>query len=301
MIKRLRIYFREMYPLIPRLFLGFLIFFEIYFLTILTNGKGAIEFSVGVPEIVGSITVFAFLLSLRIADDFKDYELDKRLFPERPLPSGRVTKKDLSILLTVVVVGTSVMNFIFLNNTLFYLILFAYGLLMSLWFFQKYKIQSSLLLALVTHNPVQIILNLYVISYACKKYGIPLLTLNNVLIALTLYFPGLIWEISRKIRAPEQETEYVTYSKLFGYKKPVYFIIGVMFLDLLSTSILVYQLYPWAVATVLIAYIWLVWQCVRFIKDPSSFRLVDKVEKYEYAAEISVVFFIVASLLGWWK
>ena len=34
-LKRLNIYFKEMYPLIPRLILGFLVFSEIYFIVLL--------------------------------------------------------------------------------------------------------------------------------------------------------------------------------------------------------------------------------------------------------------------------
>ena len=52
--------------------------------------------NVGIQEIVGCITIFTFLLSLRIADDFKDYKTDIKLFPDRPLPSGRVKKTDLA-------------------------------------------------------------------------------------------------------------------------------------------------------------------------------------------------------------
>jgi 4-hydroxybenzoate polyprenyltransferase len=29
----------------------------------------------------------------------------------------------------------------------------------------------------------------------------------------------LIWEISRKPRAPQEENDYTTYPKIFGYKK----------------------------------------------------------------------------------
>ena len=34
MIKRINIYLKEMYPVLPRLLLGFILFFEIYFLVI---------------------------------------------------------------------------------------------------------------------------------------------------------------------------------------------------------------------------------------------------------------------------
>ena len=95
MLKRLNIYFKEMYPLIPRLILGFIVFGEIYFIVLLNNG--VTDFRISLAEFIGGFTVFSFLCWLRIADDFKDYELDCRLFSHRPLPSGRVTKKDLAI------------------------------------------------------------------------------------------------------------------------------------------------------------------------------------------------------------
>ena len=116
-LKRLHIYFKEMYPIIPRLLLGGLVFGEIYFIVLLNHG--VTEFNIGPAEFVCAFTVFSFLCWLRIADDFKDYELDCRLFKERPLPSGRVTKKDLGIFVGILIAVTLVLNFIFMNNALY--------------------------------------------------------------------------------------------------------------------------------------------------------------------------------------
>ena len=69
MIRRLSIYFREMYPLIPRFALGLIIFGEIHFIILLNAGIRT--FHLGFQELIGSFTVFSFLLWLRIADDFK--------------------------------------------------------------------------------------------------------------------------------------------------------------------------------------------------------------------------------------
>ena len=287
MIKRLSIYLDEMYPVIPRLGLGFIMFFEIYFLVIITNGVDVIN--IGFQEVIGALTLFGFLLCLRIADEFKDYEVDSRLFPERAYPSGRVKTKDLATLLTTVCVIMIPLNLIFMNNSIYFIALSVYGVAMSLWFFSKYKIQKSLPLALVTHNPVQLILNLYIISFSCIKYGVSIFTFNNIIILLTLYFPGLIWEISRKTRAPKDETEYVTYSKLFGYEKATKFIMIVMAFDMFTSSFLAYQIYPIAVVTVIGSYIWFLKQGVGFIKDPTRYKLVDKVIKYEYITELTVV------------
>ncbi|MCL2423622.1 MAG: hypothetical protein FWD11_07005 [Micrococcales bacterium] len=295
-VARLRVYFREMYPLGRSLFVGYLLCFELYFLTLLTNDRTG--FNVGPAEVSVGFTLFAFLLNLRIADDFKDYQTDLTLFPDRPLPSGRTRKSDLVwvlVVLDTVVVG---LNVVVVRNHVFFALLVAYGVLMSFWFFQRYRIQRSLVLAVVTHNPVQLVMNTYVISFACARYDIALVGWNNLLILCTLYFPGLIWEIARKVRAPQDETEYVTYSSLFGVRKAVGFIAAVMLLDLVTSSILAYQLYPWAVWTVVAAYAWLVWQCIRFVRNPARGPLVDKIIVYEFAAEGSMTVFIAARLLG---
>ena len=114
MLKRLNIYLREMLPPVKCAAAASILFFEIYFLIILIAGVN--EFKVGLQEIIGCYTVFAFLLSLRIADDFKDYKTDLVLFPERPLPSGRVKKADLTALLIAVNAVSAALNFIFMNN-----------------------------------------------------------------------------------------------------------------------------------------------------------------------------------------
>lgn len=283
MLKRLHIYFKEMYPIIPRLLLGGIVFFEIYFIILLNYG--ITNFRITVSELIGGFTVFSFLCWLRIADDFKDYELDCRLFKERPLPSGRVKKKDLGIFITILIAVTVLLNIIFMNNIPFFIFLYVYGTLMSLWFFQKKKIQKSLPLALITHNPVQMILNIYIISFTCIKYGLNAFTLTTILAAFTLYFPALIWEVSRKIKAPEDETEYVTYSKLFGYRKATRFVMIMTIVDIITNFLLVYRLSKLSVLALLINVIWMTWKFIEYMRDPHKFKLVDKVERYTYIQE----------------
>ena len=295
MLKRLNIYFKEMYPLISRLAVGMVLFFEIYFLVILTNGH--FEFNIGISEIVGGFTIFGFLLFLRIADDFKDYKTDSKLFPERPLPSGRVTKKDLKIVLIIDIVLMVVFNILFMNNLYYFLFLMFYGTLMSVWFFSRAKIQKSLPLALVTHNPIQLIINIYTISFVAIKYNIPIINYANFLVLFSLYFDGLVWEIGRKIRAPEDETEYVTYSKLFGYKKPVMFILCIMFVDLITSTLMVMELFKGAIVGTILGYIWFALRCRTFIKDPKKFQIKSVVEQYMTITEIYIVVLIVIFLV----
>lgn len=295
MCRRLAIYFREMYPILPRFALGLIIFGEIHFMILLNAGIR--DFRLGIQELIGGFTVFSFLLWLRIADDFKDYELDCRLFAHRPLPSGRVHKKDLAIFVSVLIAVTVLLNLFYMNNFGFFLFLYIYGTLMSLWFFSKKKIQKSLPLALITHNPVQMIMNIYIISFTCFKYELPFFTWVNFLAAWTLYFPALIWEIARKIRAPKDETEYVTYSSLFGYKKAARFILIITWVDIVTNFLLVWNLNKLTVVALLIDVSWMTMKFVQFMRDPERFVLVDKVERYTYIQESLMLLTIPVYLL----
>lgn len=295
MLKRLHIYFKERYPIIPRIVLGLIVFLEIYFIVLLNNG--VTEFSIGVQEFVGAFTVFAFLLWLRIADDLKDFETDQVLFPERPLPSGRVKKKDVMIICAIVQVITILLNILYMNNIVFFVILYVYGYLMSKWFFQKSKIQPSLPLALVTHNPVQMFINLYIISFTCIKYSLSAFSLTTVMALFTLYFPALIWEIARKIKAPKDENDYVTYSKLFGYKKATRFILIITIVDIITNIILVWNLNKISVVVLILLVSWMTYKFIEFMKDPEKYKIVSKVERYTYLQEGTMLLTVALYLL----
>ena len=295
MLKRLHIYFKEMYPIPSRFLLGLVVFCEIYFIILLNNG--ITSFNLGIQEIVGGYTVFAFLMWLRVADDFKDYESDKKLFKDRPLPRGAVTKKDLIIITTIVEVLAIILNIVFMNNLLFFIILYVYGFLMSKWFFQKSKIQPSLPLALITHNPVQLIINTYIISFTCIKYNLNPITLTTILALWTLYFPALIWEIARKIKAPKDENDYITYSKLFGYKKSTKFILILTLVDIVTNLILVFNLNKISIILLISLVTWMTIQFVKFMRDPTKFKIVNKVEIYTYIQESLMLLTIVGYLI----
>lgn len=299
MLSRLAIYFRERYPVLPRLILGGIVFLEIHFIILLNYG--ITDFRLGIQEVVGTYTVFAFLMWLRIADDLKDFETDGRLFPDRPLPSGRVFKKDVVAICIAVELVAVVLNLVYMNNLVFFCILYGYGYLMSKWFFHKKQIQPSLPLALITHNPVQMFVNVYIISFTVIKYDLPPVSLFTVMALWTLYFPALIWEVSRKIRAPRDENDYTTYSKLFGYKKSTRFVMILTLVDIVTNMILVYNLNRYTILVFVILVSWMVWKFLSFMKDPEQFVLVDKVEIYTYIQEslmlLTIVLFLVVGRL----
>ena len=152
-------------------------------------------------------------------------------------------------------------------------------------------------MALVTHNPVQAIMNIYVISFAIIKYDLPIFSLTNFMAVFTLYFPALIWEVTRKIRAPQDETEYVTYSKLFGYKKATNFALFVTLIDIVTNFILVWNLNKITVALLALLVSWMTYKFMQFKKDPTKFKLVSVVEKYTYIQETIMILTIVCYLI----
>ena len=230
MFKRLVIYLREMYPPATRLVASMGLFFGVYATAIYVGGYKLER--PGYEVIVGVLTVFSFLLYLRIADELKDAETDKINFPQRPLPSGRTTKKDLIVLAGVVVTFMLVSNLVFMPNRMYFVALMLYGGLMTVWFFARSVIQPSLIAALISHNPVQFLLTAYIVSIAASSYHFSVFRPSMILVALVFYLPALIWEISRKIRAPKDENQYVTYSQIFGREGAIAIVFLLCFLQL---------------------------------------------------------------------
>ena len=292
MLKRLNIYAREMYPVIPRLFISFLMV-AVQILGVLTFSQSRPRYQFNWEDLGIVYTVFAFLFLLRIADEFKDLENDRVNYPERPLPSGRLFKKDLwylGIMLFITMVGVN----LFLPQPLWpFILVVFYGFLMTVWFFQRDKIEPSLVLALVTHNPVQLLLSLYVIHYVTVQYQLPLWTKENLLLALVLYIPALLWEVSRKIKAPADENQYVTYSQVWGFKGSLYTLVGIAAIGVIAAWLLVAEL----VASVLlfVVFMVLIYTIFRFYQNPNGKNLKFSLPAY-LIAHLSFFLILVALL-----
>ena len=108
----------------------------------------------------------------------------------------------------------------------------------------------------------------------------------------------MIWEVSRKIRAPKDETEYVTYSKLFGYKKSVNFVFIITWVDIVTNFILVWNLSKISVILLLVDVLWMSYIFIDFKKDPTRYKIVDKVEKYTYIQESIMLLTVVIYLFS---
>lgn len=295
MLSRINIYLKEMYPIIPRLMVSLLLVAVQYF-GVLAFAQGDPTYQFSWADIGVIYTVFAFLMLLRIADEFKDLENDLINYPERPLPSGRIFKKDLWALGIFAFISMFIVNFFLPQSIIPLFVLVFYGFLMTVWFFQRDKIEPSLVLALITHNPVQLLISYYVIHYVCDRYDLPIWTWQNVCLALAIYIPALLWEVSRKIKAPEDENQYVTYSQVWGFRGSLGAVLGIAAVGLAFKLALIWQ--QVGSFLLLIAYAGLVYLIYRFYKNPGGKNLKGLVPGYLF---VSLGIFLVLVWFIFWR
>jgi 4-hydroxybenzoate polyprenyltransferase len=163
--------------------------------------------------------VFAMLLILRLMDELKDKEIDRRLFPQRPLPCGRVLESDIRASLGAAITLYLLANVHSAAAFVSASVVLGYALLMFKRFFAAELLRRSLPVTLATHTPIVPLIWLQAFVVAAEGWGIPLPALlwrPIGLYVLMLWLAMLGWELSRKIRSAEEESEYVTYSRLLG-------------------------------------------------------------------------------------
>lgn len=217
-IVRMHEYLREMFPIPRHAALTALAALGIAGFTRAVQGIGGA--TLALAAVIGPAwNIFAMLLILRLMDELKDKEIDRRLFPERPLPSGRVLESDVQTSLGLVIVLYLAANLHSTTAAVSALAVLGYALLMFKRFFAPALLQRSLPITLATHTPVIPLIWLQAFVIAAEGYGIPLSALQWREIgayALMFWLAMLGWELARKIRSAEEENEYVTYSRLFG-------------------------------------------------------------------------------------
>jgi 4-hydroxybenzoate polyprenyltransferase len=112
----------------------------------------------------------------------------------------------------------------------------------------------------------------YIVAVYAGDFGIGNVDAWALLVMLVFWAPLGAWETSRKIRAPEDETDYETYSQVFGWKLapfvPIAFIIlGTTSLVLLSNQMELGWILP---AIVTVASLIPVYRCIAFRVSPSQ-------------------------------
>ncbi|MBA2405654.1 MAG: hypothetical protein H0V66_12830 [Bdellovibrionales bacterium] len=217
MLKRISIYLNEMFPVTS--FLGTLLTGFALQITYLRLFVQPVQFHYQI--VFSGIVITAVTLLIRIMDEFKDFEDDKRNFPTRPLPSGKVLPSDLKVLAGICVASILLLSLTSLNLFLFGLCTLGFTVLMLKWFFIEEQMRKSLPLALVTHHPIVFFNIVYLLLGLIETF--PALDWSKAYLILPVALIFTNWEISRKIRTPQGETDYTTYSKIWGPRVAITF------------------------------------------------------------------------------
>jgi 4-hydroxybenzoate polyprenyltransferase len=169
-------------------------------------------------SITGMISAFFMMLLMRTFDDLKDIEIDKDLFPERATPRGAVLKSDIQILSIISFIVLLVINILFARKTIIIFgITIIYALLTYKWFFAEKIHRKNVFLTMATHQPLPLMVNFYLIQTSLASGGVYEPFDRNQFVLLVIYsLPITAWETSRKIRSIDKETDYVTFSSIFG-------------------------------------------------------------------------------------
>jgi hypothetical protein len=296
MFKRLQIYIREMFPLktyLPFAFFNhYVLFFSVQLL--LGVGKPILSFY----SLIGVATILGFMLIMRIFDELKDEAVDQELFKNRPYPRGAVTKPDLIFLFIMTFFVVVALNCFKTYTLPFFLVCVGYGFLTFKWFFLKDLISSNLFLALLTHQPITLLVNIYVVSTAMVQTNTVHWTSGIFGLAVVFFLPILGWELSRKIKARGEENRYVTYSKLLGYKWAT---VLSMLVNLSYTACLIYwgirlDRSVWHIALQCIVALWMVFVYIRFLRSPYVVNRVMK-QTTEIQSTLATVLFLVFIIL----
>ena len=292
--ERMRIYLDEMYP-VPRNFVFWALLCT-SFMTLLARIQDTIVTFLSFHLICGVLSIFLFGLILRLMDELKDREIDKELFYERPLPSGRVLESDIIMSLLIIIGSYILINAWMGKAFIMALVLLCYSLLMFRYFFIPGILRKYLFLNLLTHNPVIFLLHLYIVFVFAAERQMNLRQIDwhtTILIIVMFWSMFFAWEIARKIRSKEEENAYVTYSQLLGQTGAVFlaggaqtvtFVIGLYINWKLSMSLA----FP---VLMTIVYGRTLWGYIRFLLNPNpvTSKLKHFAEQYLLSVFIAIL------------
>jgi UbiA prenyltransferase family len=270
---RMHTYLACMHPVPHHILFSALLYLSLAFLMRRASDVGSPIFSPYAGIGIGGF--FCVMLLTRLMDEIKDKEIDSKLFPSRPLPSGKVVESDINFSITLVVAIYLIAN-LWAGPALWVaLLVIGYSLLMFVHFFIPHILKKSILLTLATQNPLIALVLLHVLTLFSVENGVPLKALNwrTAFLLIVMYWSMfLAWEIARKIRSQEEENAYVTYSQVFGAKGAVLIAWGAQSLTLVIALYFHSSLSFSAIFVALLAagYLSALWGHARFLLKPTA-------------------------------
>jgi 4-hydroxybenzoate polyprenyltransferase len=165
----------------------------------------------------GFASSLLFFFQMRVADEWKDAADDAKFRPYRPVPRGLVTLRELALAAAAGgAVQIAIAAAISPRLIPILLGLWAYFALMSREFFVRRWLRAHPVAYIASHMAIVPMIDFYVSSFDWLVSGAPAPHALPWFLAVT-FCNGLVVEIGRKIRAPQDEEYGVeTYSALWG-------------------------------------------------------------------------------------
>lgn len=182
------------------------------------------------PAAVGFLVCLGFFCQLRIADEFKDYEDDLAHRPYRPVQRGLVRLRELLAIGVGIAVMQGALAFLLHPGLLVLLaVSWAYFLLMSREFFLRRWLEGRPVVYMASHMVIMPLVDLFATGCDWVVAGTSPNATGLGLFLASSYFSGVIIELGRKVRAPDDEEAGVdTYSALWGRRPAAFAWVGVM-------------------------------------------------------------------------
>jgi len=269
---RLRAYLRERFPLFGHVLLIISYYSSNQFLAkALTNPGAPMQYTP--RSLLGALTLLFFFFHLRVFDEHKDFEEDSRFHPHRVLQRGVITLADLRRLAALAIVGEFLFSFAAgVEAFIAWVLALAFSVLMLKEFFAAEWLRRHFLVYATSHMLLMPLLSLLIFSFATRRMpwdAPPLFWLY----AFVGFFVTFNVEVSRKIRAPEDEIEGLdSYSKIFGTYRAAWIVLVLRLIDTTLVSIVGYRLgVPvWFYAAIGVLFLVTLGTFIRFRRNTNS-------------------------------
>lgn len=227
------------------------------------------------PPLVAWLTTLGIFFQMRVADEFKDFAADSRFRPYRPVPRGLVSLDGLARLGLGLGLGQLILNVSLDPWLLLPLgLVWGYLWLMRHEFFVHQWLLARPVLYMLSHMVIMVWLFVYILAVAVWPVGGGL-PQGTGWFLWAGFVAGIVFEVGRKIRAPEdEETGVETYSALWGVRKAA----SVWWLALTLAALgLAMAAWPanrgWEVAALVFGLLLpAVWIALRYVRLPSRSR-----------------------------
>ncbi|MCX6046824.1 MAG: hypothetical protein NT075_17095 [Chloroflexi bacterium] len=239
MLQRFWVYQRERFPLLTQgSLIGLLGLCGVSFSFLL---REAVHYTlphpnVWTPHFVATILVafagaLGFFFQLRVADEFKDYTDDVTYRPYRAVPRGVISLRELAGLAgCVMLVQLGLTSWLSLRLLWPLLLVWGYLGLMRKEFFIPDWLKRHALIYMFSHMVIMPLIFLYITACDWLVAGAPP-PAGLGWFLMVGFFNGILFEIGRKIRMPQDEEPGVeTYSKLWGRRTAIYGWLGALLL-----------------------------------------------------------------------